>query len=208
MHHSYIFYPSFAYYFLPSTLVTPATFSFIYYKQVEVKVQMIEVRKKATQAIASFQNIKVFDRKLFDPDTFGMTTSEPAFVIWLGVICLGIFSYLFISITVATWTLATLMNMENMSQKTKMIQKRLTISLSIQVGYTRVSITAVQTAFYDIFFVGIAATILLLTVTGNGRTSDENTNKKENLSFSSYECHLLCLFPGLHKQLCSTRRNH
>lgn len=155
----------------------------MYYKQVEVKVQMIEVRKKATQAIASFQKIKVYDRKLFDPDTFGIPTSDPAFVIWLGVMCLGLFSFFFISITFATWTLVTLMNMENMSQRTKMIQKRLTICLSIQVGYTRVSITAVQTVFYDIFFVGTAFTIIFLVITGNGRTGDENTNKKRKPPF-------------------------
>lgn len=83
------------------------------------------------------QSDQVYNPILFDEQTVLLRATSAGMISWLVVYIFGISCFVVLSVVAATWTLSTLNSMQtNMSQKTKIIHRKLTKNLILQVLFT------------------------------------------------------------------------
>lgn len=128
--------------------------------------------------------------------------------IWLGIVGFGMSTFIVVSILFATWILRALNDIRvNMSSKTRIMHKKLSIGLILQVRFPPpvLSTQRIQTSFYNLFFVGISATILVCAFTGSGGTG--NPTEKFYRPSSSIQHNLLGIFLLIHIRMCTIGSN-
>lgn len=149
-----------------------------------------------------FQTSGVNDIRLFDRQTVALTLTSTGLVVWTALIAFGAFCFTIITTTAAVWTLTTLNNLNtHLSQKTRIIQRKLTISLIIQVIAISHFLTpsVLQTVLYNLLFLGISSSILILVMSGYGYTGNPVFDQFSLIIiFSRHQCPLLDVFVSIY----------